>query len=102
MVEKIHRGDTRRINAWYKNEVTGQYQDPDSGTKEMKIYDPAGALKATVTDVQFTKDSTGKFHYDYAIPTDAAYGDWSYTVKGTLGSMVETEQFFFTVCALKV
>ena len=49
----------------------------------ISISDPGG--NAMVTDAAMTNDSTGKYHYDYAIPADATIGEWDAEVTASSG-----------------
>ncbi len=52
----------------------------DPGSVTVDIFDPGGASLSTG---QAAKDSTGKYHYTYAVPVSAASGS-TYTTKATV------------------
>jgi len=63
------------------------------------------SIVITIVDSESTKkvdaeaminDSTGKYHYDHLIPTDAALGEWTTEIKAVKG-FTAIEQDRFTV-----
>ena len=93
-VKTWERGEDVRINNSY-TDIDDAAFDPD--TVELKIYDPAGSLISTVTyaAAEIVKDSTGVYHYDYALAADASVGWWISRWTGVSGdfSDVSRDQF---------
>ena len=58
------RGTTIALEAWCKDIRSGNFVDPDSGTKELTIYKD-GTLIKTVTDGEMSQLETGKWYYDW-------------------------------------
>ena len=73
-------------------DVNGALVDPD--TIVMSIVDPEERVKIDAQTM--TKDSTGKYHYDYLLATDAVTGKWTTEVKAVKG-FTQIEQDEFTV-----
>lgn len=74
--------DTDRALANPTTSITITVKDPDSATK---------------VDAQaMSNDSTGKYHYDYAIPSDATTGVWRVEVTASSGKP-SLEQHSFVV-----
>lgn len=70
-IAKYYRGETFRQKA-HVTDADGTDTDPT--TIKITIEDSTGTKKITTTDM--TKDSTGYYHYDYDIPSDAELGQW--------------------------
>jgi len=88
------RGSTYICKAVVTNPDTGALVDPTSIT--------AGFTKAdgsTVTAAAMSKDSTGTYHLDYAIPSDAVQGVWRPFVTATTGTRVKIDESEFLVTA---
>lgn len=89
MARMYYQGETIRQKA-YVTDNSGTYIDPD--TIVITITDSEGTKKV---DAQaMTKDVTGKYYYDYLIPTDAASNQWITEIKAVLGfTAIEQDQF---------
>lgn len=89
MTKMYFQGETVRQKADI-TDLSGAYFDPDPIV--ISITDTKGIKKV---DVQaMIKDATGKYHYDYLIPTDAALGLWIVEVKAISESTaIEQDQF---------
>ncbi|MCP8308678.1 MAG: hypothetical protein H3Z53_03090 [archaeon] len=87
------RGEVIRLEATFKD-FDGTLIDADS--IQLKIYDAKGTLKATVTP---TKSATGKYYYDYSIPSDGETGVWKGEWKATKGSVDSIERVYWEVVA---
>ena len=81
---------------------TNNYTDADDAdydptTIEIKVYDPLGALKTTVTYAasEITKESTGNYYYDYLIPSSGAIGTWiaRWTAVGGAQNVIDPSEF---------
>lgn len=74
-VKDWERGESIRIDQTY-TDVDGVAFDPV--TIELKIYEPDGTLKTTVTYAlgKIIKSATGVYYYDYDIASDADVGWW--------------------------
>lgn len=83
-------GESIRLKATY-TDSSGVAYDPD--TIELKIYDPVGVLKSTVTyaagDIE--KNDTGVYFYDYTIPADGDQGYWIQTFTGVITGATTTD-----------
>ena len=75
---------------WTTNALT-----TPSTTYTVDLYDSTGTQKLTTQSL--TEDSTGKLSYNYAVPSDAALGEWYGTFIMTSGSVVTMEDFRFRV-----
>lgn len=73
-------------------EEDGALIDPD--TLVISIVDPEGETK--VDEQGMTKESKGKYRYNYLIAVDATLGKWTTEVEATKG-FVQIEQDEFTV-----
>ena len=91
MSKRYYQGETMRQNVVVQD-VNGALVDPD--TIVMSIVDPAETVKIDAQTM--TKDSTGKYHYDYLLATDAVTGKWTTEVKAVKG-FTQIEQDEFTV-----
>lgn len=87
----IYPGDTVRINGEFRARTTGTLTDPTTVTLE--VMDPQGdETSYTYAAAQVTKDSTGLYHYDLAVPNEAdSEGTWYYRwiITGTLAGVTE-------------
>lgn len=89
---KYYQGETITIEATVKTTERALVNPTTSIT--ITIKDPTGT---TMVDAQaMTNDSTGKYHYDYAIPADATTGEWNTEVTASSGKP-SIEQHKFTV-----
>lgn len=70
-IEKYYRGETFQQKA-HVTDIDDA--DVDPSTIKITIEDSAGVKK--VTEQAMAKDSTGYYHYDYDIPSDAELGQW--------------------------
>jgi hypothetical protein len=66
---------------------------PDS--QEVKVYDSAGALKTTITDLVLV--STGVYYIKYTVPGAGPTGQWKISWKTVKGTDVGIEDFYFQV-----
>ncbi|MEA1957611.1 MAG: hypothetical protein U9N01_04570 [Euryarchaeota archaeon] len=89
MSKRYYQGETMRQNVEVTN-VKGTLIDPD--TIVITIIDPEETVK---TDAQnMTKDSTGKYHYDYLLADDALVGDWKTEIEAVKGfTAIEQDEF---------
>ena len=93
MVEYLY-GETVRITNTF-TDVDDVLYDPD--TIELKIYDPTGAIKTTVTYAagEIIKSAVGIYYYDYTIPSDATtQGYWQnvwQVISGAFGDVSESQ-----------
>ena len=89
MSKMYYQGETMRQNV----EVTdtdGALVDATSIA--ITIIDPEGTEQ--VSAAAMTNDSTGKYHYDYLIATDAEKGEWQTEVKAVKGfTAIEQDEF---------
>jgi len=71
----------------------------DPSMQILKIYDPAGTLKATKNqgDPGYIRDSQGKYHYDFPTASDAVKGIWSIEWDATIGDLPEHGEAEFVV-----
>ena len=58
------RGTTITLEGHFKDERTGNYVDPDTGTKKLTIFKDGTVIKE-VLDADIDKLETGKFYYDW-------------------------------------
>lgn len=87
-----YQGETITLKATVKDTDRALANPTTSITVTVK--DPAGTTKV---DAQaMTNDSTGKYHYDYAIPSDATAGEWDVEVTASSGKP-SIERHAFTV-----
>lgn len=96
MAKMYFQGETVR----QKVEVTDTDRvcvDPD--TIVISIFDTTGVKK--VDSQTMTHDSTGKYSFDYLIPTDAILGLWTVEIKAEL-NFIAIEQDQFTVLDSKI
>jgi uncharacterized protein YfaS (alpha-2-macroglobulin family) len=71
--------------------------DPDS--QEINFFDPAGTLKATLTEADTTRISLGVFRLYYTIPDDAMAGYWRLEWKAVSGDLPSKHRVTFEVAA---
>lgn len=90
-------GDRVHLTASFTDNA-GAAADPTAVS--LKIKNPAGTVTTyTYAGGAITKDSTGEYHMDYTIPSDAAsVGGWLARFEGT-GSVVAAEETAFSVRA---
>ena len=50
----------------------------DPTTMPLVIYDPLGVANTTKAIGDLTRTALGVYYYNFAVPADAAYGDWRY------------------------
>ena len=102
-VIEYQAGESIRFTNEYADSDEADY-DPD--TIEIKVYDPLGVLKKTVTYVaaEIIKDSIGHYYYDYLIPSDGAVGMWDARWTATSGSqpVIDPGQFVVAPVDLKL
>ena len=78
------RGTTITLEAWFKNERTGSYVDPDAGTKELTIWKD-GVLIKTVSDASILQLETGKWFYDWDTEDTLEKGLYVYQYSAKIG-----------------
>jgi len=89
MSKRYYQGETVRQNVEV-TDVNGILVDPD--TIVITIHDTEGTAKAD--EQTMTKDSTGKYHYDYLLDADALAGDWTTELKAVKGfTAIEQDEF---------
>jgi uncharacterized protein YfaS (alpha-2-macroglobulin family) len=87
-----YQGETITLNATVKTTARALVNPTTSITITVK--DPDGTTKV---DAQaMSNDSTGKYHYDYAIPSDATVGEWDVEVIASSGNP-SIERYTFIV-----
>ena len=96
MAKMYYQGETMRQKAEI-TDVGKNLVNPD--TIVISILDVSGEKK--VEDEVMINDDTGKYHYDYLIPTDALIGLWTVEIKAVKG-FTAIEQDQFTVLDSKV
>ena len=92
MSKMYYQGETMRQKAETRVASDGSLADPD--TIVITIIDPEGTVKAAAQTM--TKESTGKYRYDYLIATAAVTGKWTTEIKAVKG-FTQIEQDEFTV-----
>ncbi len=89
MSKIYHQGETIRQKA-HVTDVSKTLIDPD--TIVITIIDSENSKK--VDTQAMTKDVTGKYYYNYLIPTDAVVGVWTTEIKAVKGfTAIEQDQF---------
>jgi len=88
-----HRGDSIGFKAIFTDKDGGLI-NPDHHL--IKIFNPSGVQVGEDIDDP-AQLSLGVYEYDYSIPADAPYGDWTVTWYADKGSFKEREVIFFTV-----
>lgn len=89
MSKRYYQGETMRQNVEV-TDVDGTLVDPD--TIVITIIDAEETAKETTQAM--TKDSTGKYHYDYLLAADAAIGKWETEIKAVKGfTAIEQDEF---------
>ena len=91
MSKMYYQGETVRQSVEVRA-VNKALTDPD--TIVITIIDPKETVQ--VSAQAMTNDSTGKYHYDYLIATDAEKGKWKTEIKAMKG-FTQIEQDEFTV-----
>ena len=89
MSKLYHQGETIRQKV-HVTDASKTLIDPTSIV--ITIIDSESTKKV---DAQaMVKDSTGKYHYDHLIPTDAVIGTWTTEIKAVKGfTAIEQDQF---------
>jgi len=87
-----YRGSTIRIRNTLRD-FDDSYLTPDS--QEVKVYDPDGTLKETITSP--TLESTGIYYVDYTIPSDGKDGNWKVVWRAIKGTKPHLDVFTFSV-----
>ena len=88
MSKRYYQGETMRQSVEVMDEA-GALVDPDSIV--ISIIPPAGVAS---DPVNMTKDSTGKYHYDYLLETDAEEGEWQTEIKAVKDfTAIEQDEF---------
>ena len=87
-----YKGSTVRIRNVMKD-FDDSPLTPES--QEVKIYDPEGTLKETITSP--TLESTGIYYMDYTIPSDGKEGNWKVIWTATKGVKPHLDVFTFSV-----
>ena len=92
------KGDTiGRVWAFTVDDGTGTETLTDPDTITIKIYDPAGALIATLSKADLIKLETGKWKMTWNVPSNGAVGMWKMFVTGVVATKSNTERFTFNV-----
>lgn len=91
MSKMYYQGETMRQSVELRDTTRALV---DADTIVITIVDPEETVQ--VSAQAMTNDSTGKYHYDYLIASDAEVGKWKTEVKAVRGS-IQIEQDEFTV-----
>jgi uncharacterized protein YfaS (alpha-2-macroglobulin family) len=91
MSKRYYQGETMRQSVEVRD-TNGTLLDAD--TIVISIVDPEGTVQ--VNTQAMTKDSTGKYRYDYLLAVDAEEGEWKTEIKA-VKSFTTIEQDEFTV-----
>ncbi len=86
------RGSTYICKAVVTNPDTGALVDPTSITCGFTKPDGSAVVAAAMS-----KDSTGTYHFDYAIAADAPQGVWRPVVTSSTGTRVKVSESEFLV-----
>ena len=86
------RGSTHVTHVHVTDPETGALTDPNSIT--CGYIQPDGTAVAAAA---MTKDSTGIYHFNYAIAADAIQGVWRPKVTATTGTLVKIDEGEFLV-----
>lgn len=92
---KYYQGETfrQKVHATDVNSV-----DTDPNTIKITIKDSIGTKK--ITEAAMVKDSTGYYHYNYDIPSDAETGEWVTEVNAEKTQIAIEHDRFFVLGAL--
>jgi len=83
-----------------KTTILDEDGDPQTpSTLALVIYDNVGAANTTKAIGDLTEESTGVYTYIFTIPSDAAYGDWSYAFTPSTATAKIEDYKYFTVDA---
>jgi len=93
---KYRRGEKIECKTTIVDE-DGNAQTPS--TLALVIYDNVGVANTTKAIGDLTQESTGVYTYVFTIPSDAAYGDWSYVFTPTTATAKIEDAKYFTVDA---
>ena len=78
------RGETVILSCEVKDS-NGNYADPAT-SMTVTVKDPNGTV--VVNEAPMTRDSLGKYHYDYTSPTTTPLGTYQVRFKATDGSRI--------------
>lgn len=92
MIDKVHRGQTTRRYAYYKNNA-GILIDPVS--PKITIVDPINVV--LVNNFTPNRESIGVYYYDYYVTNDAKYGIYTEKWSGILEGIVAESEGYFEV-----
>lgn len=78
-------------------DFSGGFIDPSAQT--LDIYDPNGAKKKTYSqgDADYVRDSQGKYHCNYPVPSNGVKGLWLMDWNATVGALPEHRIGYFVV-----
>lgn len=74
--------------------------DPDTGILTDPVSITCGFIKSddtVIAGAAMTKDSTGLYHYNYAIPSDAVQGVWTVKITAASGVLVKISEEKFII-----
>jgi uncharacterized protein YfaS (alpha-2-macroglobulin family) len=92
--EIVYRsGNTVRFSTNGITDFDGVLETADPDSQSIKIYDPTGALKETITNP--TKKATGYWYCYYTLPDAAMTGTWQCKWTVTYGTKPSNESYFF-------
>ena len=86
-ISQYQRGSTVRLKVNIYD-ASGALYDPDTSVK-VSVTDPDGTEKLTATDM--TKESTGKYYYDWQTASDYTIGAYKQKVTSVDGSKTSIE-----------
>lgn len=98
--DELEEGVYKRNDTYYTQVVIRNPLSPndevDPGTAvRITITDPCGTI---ITDSQdMTKDSTGTYSYNYAIPSNAPYGQWTVSISAITDNYTAKEDMDFFI-----
>ena len=91
----FQRTETIVCKVEVRNAETGTLTDPAT-SMNLTITDPSGTKKVD-NQSMLPKDSVGKYHLDYTLPSDAKVGKWIVEYVATDGTRVTLERDDFLV-----
>ena len=66
-------------------------------TLSILVYDASRAIRVPYTAGNLVKTATGKYYYDFLIPSVVVPGDWYASVTATIGSRTTVKNVHFPV-----
>ena len=89
MSKRYYQGETMRQTVEVRD-VDGILVDPD--TIVITIHNAAGITE--IDEQAMSKDTTGKYYYDYLLAADALGGEWTTEIKAVKGfTAIEQDEF---------